>query len=320
MTEQPSSAQLKNAIILTVDRNYLPYALFVIDQIATLSKDRDFDFGILTLDTLGEHALLDRHRVVVRQLPRDEISSNLPHSERISIATYLRFYIPTIFSEYDRVLYLDSDLYIRRGDFSRLLKVDMGGCVLAAARDPSQFRHPGRVHPDMRKLNLGYFPYISAGVLLIDNAAFRANRIAEQALALASERPNELMAYDQTALNAVLKGRFAELPPGWNWLYGFRSLYFTEVYDPPILHFAGHRKPWNKLDGTFPTRYGDAYRNFFGSHFPEIAQAISKPLPISKKPFSHVRVLLNHINGLRRFTKALDAFDGDFDIRPNPTA
>lgn len=320
MTDTRSDTLQAAAIVLTVDRKYLAYALFVIDQIASLCPDRDFDFGILTLDLLDSHPLMQRHAVKVRQLPSSELNAALPHSDRISVATYLRFFVPNLFPEYQRILYLDSDLFVRRGDFSRLLRSDLGGHAIAAARDLSQFRHPGRVHRDMKKLGLGYFPYVSAGVLLIDSARFCSERIAEQALSLAAEHPEELLAFDQTALNVVLHGRFAELPPGWNWLYGFRTLYFTEVYDPPILHFAGRRKPWNTLDGTFPPRYCDAYRQFFGQHFPEMLQQMPSAKPISTRPFAHARILINHINGLRRFTRAIDGFHGDFDIHLTPSA
>lgn len=303
------------AIALTVDRKYLPHALFVIDQIAALHPNRDFDFCILTNDDLPHHALIQTHSIRISKLSEQEILKDFAHSERISVATYLRFFVARQFPEYERILYLDSDLFIRRGDFSRLLRADIGPHAIAAARDPAQFRHPGRLSRDMRALKLPYFPYASAGVLLIDTARFAEEKISERALELALARPQDMELFDQTALNATLLGNFAELPAGWNWLYGFRTLYFTELYDPPILHFAGRRKPWNTGDGQFPVRYGKAYRDFYQRHFPDLVQTLPTSQGPSNNKLAHIRVLFNHMNGLRRLVPAFDAFDGDFDIR-----
>lgn len=303
------------AVVFTVDKKFLPHALFVANQIARLHPARDFDFGIMTMDDLGSHPLIDDLEVKVVRLQEGQVLRSFPHSERISVATYLRFLVPDAFPNYRRILYLDSDLYVRRGDFARLLRADIGDHAIAAARDPVQFRRPHRISKDMKRLNLGDFLYLSAGVLLIDTTRFREKGIAQKALSLVADHPNDMLLFDQTALNAVVQGDFAELPPGWNWLYGFRTLYFTELYDPPILHFAGKRKPWNTFGGEFPVRFGREYAAFLGRHFPEAAREMKALAPPSCNRLAHLRYLINHINGLRRLVPALDEFVGDFDIR-----
>lgn len=304
-----------HAIVFTVDAKFLPYALFTIDQIARLHPNATFDFVIVTQDKLPDHPLIQTHNIRICNLAKDAVGSDFPHTNRISVATYLRFYIARALSEYDRLLYLDSDLYIKRGNFSKLLSVDIGDHPLAGARDPVQFRHPKLHSPDMKALGLGRFKYLSAGVQLIDTTRYNSLRIGERAIELAVASPEKMTVFDQTAINAVLKGGFAELPPIWNWLYGFRTLYFTEVFDPPILHFAGRRKPWNTFGGEIPARYCNSYRDFFRQYFPDLADAMPFAKPISANRLTHARYLLNHLNGLRHLVPAIDSFEHDFDIK-----
>ncbi len=304
-----------HAIVFTVDAKFLPYGLFTIDQIAMLYPDAPFDYIIVTQDDLPDHPLIDAHSIRICNLAKDAVGSDFPHTDRISAATYLRFYIARALPVYSRLLYLDSDLYIRRGNFPKLLSSDIGNHPLAGARDPVQFRHPNFHSPDMKGLGLGRFKYLSAGVQLIDTSRYNSMHIGEQAVELAVAKPEKMAVFDQTAINAVLKGGFAELPPIWNWLYGFRTLYFTEIYDPPILHFAGRRKPWNTFGGEIPKRYCDSYRSFFQQHFPKLADTMPAVKPTSENRLTHARYFLNHLNGLRRMVPAMDSFGHDFDIK-----
>lgn len=304
-----------HAVVITVDRNYFDYGLFVIDQIATLNPQRAFDFAIVTLDDLPHHALIDRHSVRVCKLDDNGVFADFPHSERISVATYLRFYITRALPEYRRALYLDVDIFVARGDIKKLMEIDMGSHPLAGVRDPAQFRHPKRISHDMQGMGFGQFKYLSAGVQLMDVAQYNEMRIGERAVELAVEQPENMRVFDQTAINAILQGGFAELSPVWNWHYGFRTIYFTEIYNPAVIHFAGRRKAWNTLNGEFPCRYAETMRSFFKEHFPERAASMPACQPVSQRKLAHVRYFLNHLNGLRKLAPAFDQFRGDFDVK-----
>ena len=311
---RPAAAD--KAVFLTIDSNYLAFALFTIDQIARSHPHRDFDFCILTTSDLAPHPLIDRYAVRICKLDAASITLDFPSSDLIPIAAYLRFYAArALCDDYRRILYLDADLFLRRGDLSRLMDIDLGDHPLAGARDPVQFRRANHVPKDMKSMGFGYFRYLSAGVQLIDTKRYNDLRIGERAVEIAVDRPAQMMAYDQTAINAVLQGGFAELPPVWNWLYGFRTIYYTELFNPAILHFAGRRKPWNHLNGEFPAQYANAYRAFFRDHFPERMAAMPPSGAPSAVRLRHLRYFLAHINGLRHFVPAMDRFRDDFDIR-----
>lgn len=309
-------AKFANTIVLTADNNYVPYALFFIDQIANAHPDRDFDFCLLTQDDIAPHPLIDQHCIRICKFNNLAIAEKLPSLENIPIATFFRIFAPgSLGNDYRRILYLDCDMFYLRGDLSKLLNIDMGRHALAGARDPIQFRRKNYVPKDMRGLGLGYFKYISAGLLVIDTALFNTREIGNAVMNLVLEKPEKMAVLDQTALNAILQGDWAELPPTWNWLYNFRTIYYTELFDPAILHFVGRRKPWKHLNGEYPAKYSNAYRAFFKENFPSMYEAMPPCAKPSSIKLGHLRYFIKHIIDLPRFVPQMDRFENDFDIK-----
>jgi len=66
----------------------------------------------------------------------DESAFYLEKDSRVSASTYYRFLIPVIFSEYEKIIYLDCDLIVL-DDISHLYDIDIGDNVFGAAKDYS---------------------------------------------------------------------------------------------------------------------------------------------------------------------------------------
>lgn len=310
-------AQHANTIVLAADQNFVPYALFFIDQIATAHPNRDFDFCLLTQDDIAPHPLIDAHDVRICTFTHIELQAKLPAQGHISIAAFLRIFAAEFLAaDYARMLYLDCDMFYLRGDLSKLLNADIGAHAVAACRDPIQFRRKHHTSKDMRDLGYGYFRYLNSGLLLIDTKRFNAANYGAKMSDLILELAGGDQVYlDQSIINATLKGDWAELPLIWNWHYNFRTLYYTELFNPAILHFVGRRKAWNHLNGEYPAKYSDAYRAFFKQHFPVLYNDMppcARPSTIKR---GHLRYFIKHITDLRRFVPKMDRFDGDFDIK-----
>lgn len=309
-------ARFDKAIVLTADNNYVPYALFLIDQIATAHPDRDFDFCLVTQDNITPHPLIEKHSIRVCKITKLEAEDHLPALDHIPIATFLRIFTPGILGDdYRRLLYLDGDMFYLRGNLSDLLDVDMGDHAVAAVMDPVQYRHMDYTPKDIRTLGLGHFKYFNSGLQVYDTARFNKNGHADAAVKLVKENPGKILLLDQTALNAVLKGNWAELSIVWNWIYGFRTIYYAELYNPAILHFTGRRKPWNHLNGEYPAKYSEAYRAFFKKNYPDLHAAMPPCAKPSSVKRGHLRYFLTHIIGLRHFVPNVDRFENDFDIK-----
>jgi lipopolysaccharide biosynthesis glycosyltransferase len=147
-----------------------------------------------------------------------------------SIAVYYRLLAPRLLpKDISKVLYLDADIVVRRS-LTQLWNTDLTNYALAAV---SSFDLP----PGTK--------YFNSGVLLINLQFWRQNDVPERAIAFARNNPDKMQYWDQDALNAILVGRWFELPLWWNWHdWVHTSLPGTKL-EPAIVHFIGGGKPWH---------------------------------------------------------------------------
>ena len=72
--------------------------------------------------------------------------------------------------------------------------------------------------------------------------------------------------HDQSALNAVCRGRRKVMSPRYNYTTPFALAAGVQVYDPVVMHFTGSDKPW-LFEQRPPWRgYGQPYRNMLRDH------------------------------------------------------
>lgn len=180
---------------------------------------------------------------------------HLEKSIHLTIETYYRLFIPLILPEYEKVLYLDSDICVL-ADLEELYNVDINTYPIAAVLD---------VPCDSLKehsLDIGGLDCqktFNAGILLINNKVFEMQKIREKCLALLEEDykrdKRKLIFADQDALNIVLYQNFKQIDKRWNcqpqYLWRLesideplRSKYIAECDNAFIMHYAGDRKPW----------------------------------------------------------------------------
>lgn len=185
------------------------------------------------------------------------------NEKRISRATYLKLLIPDLLPrEHQRALYLDSDMIVEC-DLNQLWALSGRRGVLQAVRDYSiqRLSHPRGV-ARYRELNLSDAPYFNAGMMLIDLARWRTQRISERVIAYLREYAEYVVYEDQDGLNAVIAGEWEELDPRWNqqqvihdqkefdripespFKQMLRTVRGPLVEEPYILHFSSAEKPW----------------------------------------------------------------------------
>lgn len=169
-------------------------------------------------------------------------------SSHITLESYLRILAADLLgAEIDRILYLDCDLVVL-GTLSALWETDIGAHSLAAAPD---------LYGGFRRQALGMpanSPYVNAGVLLLNLARWRRERIAERLIRFIEDR-GELTFHDQDAINAVLHDSILLLERRWNvqaQMYRAKrravgadhAVIREACRSPAILHYAGPEKPW----------------------------------------------------------------------------
>ncbi len=183
-------------------------------------------------------------------------------SGHIGTETYYRFLIQEVLPEYDKVVYLDSDLVVM-GDISELYEIDLGDKLLGAVRDIDflgnlNLKDNNRIKYNRDVLHLSNpYDYFQAGVLLLNTCALRKKHTIEEWLKLTDN--DDLLYDDQDILNMECEGNVEFIPMKWNVVHNCEGrvekvlvhapaelldAYFGSRNKANIIHYAGFHKPW----------------------------------------------------------------------------
>ncbi|WP_406871059.1 glycosyltransferase family 8 protein [Thioclava sp. 'Guangxiensis'] len=306
----------RKAIIFCCDNGYLPYAALAAEQILNSTPTHDFDICIAFNErpvTIPESLA----HLGIRLLKVDigTMFEGLRLDAGKSHDVYLRLALPqALADDYDRILYMDSDIYVQGGDFSALMATDLGDRPLGAVRDNIQWRSPGRRATQFKRLGLPAAPYFNAGVLLMDVANYIASGLLEACLDLGRREAPRMIRHDQNLYNSVLQGNWAELSPFWNWQYSWAARFFCDVQGPNVIHFIGNSKPWKDKDGQFPPRFRQHYSRFIRTHFPEHGDC---HIPEAQLPPDGARMrkmLIKHLLSSKAIARYLARFPTDLTV------
>lgn len=315
MSSRPAKA--RHAVILCCDDNYLPYAAMAMARIRETSTRQDFDLCLCNSESMLElPASLAHLDVRICHIPVGDAFTGLRLDPGRTADIYMRLALPAaLANDYDRILYMDSDIFVQGGDFGSLLAVDLGGHAIGAVRDNIQWRTPSRRATQFKRLGIPAAPYFNAGVLLMDVPEYNRARILERCVELGRANPEKMIRHDQNLYNSVLRGDWAELNPVWNWQYTWSSRLLEAMVDANVVHFIGNRKPWKHTGGEFPLRFRRAYRLFNARHFPDhpVAEGDGTP-PHANIPFLR-KMLLKHLVSQTAMARYLARFPDELTVR-----
>ncbi len=307
----------RTAVVMACDAAYAPYATALAQQIARAHPGRGFDICLASATAFDLPESLSPLRLRRITLPGANPFAGGPHQSRHGAETFLRLLLPRMMAgQYDRLLYLDSDIWHEGGGIDRLMAADLGGAVLGAVRDNTQWRTPGRRNPELRALGLPGWPYFNAGVLLIDTRAWVAAGMEERLVTLWREKGAAMTRHDQSLLNVALEGRWAELSPVWNWQWTWSSRHFAEMAGPRLIHFIGRRKPWGDKGCELPPRFRAGYAEFVARHWPEAGLMAGVDAARPGWPANLRRGLLKHWSAAPAMRRYLDRFPDPFRSLP----
>lgn len=252
----------RQCVLLTCDRACLQPAWFVASQLTAVAGF-EADVIICSGENLGSPGIA---HVQHRQMDVPAFIKLLPHSERLREFAYWRIpAIEELAHTYDRILYLDTDVFVNSNSIGELFKLNMRGHAVAAALDVHQTVRPWRRVAEYEVLDMGHSPYFNSGVLLVDAARWREQRAYARMAELCGAHAPALSRHDQSLLNLAFKDNWLELSPVWNWQYSYRNSFLTEWASPRLIHFAGAHKLWGPPTGHIPRRYREVYADFITS-------------------------------------------------------
>lgn len=240
----------KVAFYITVDANLAGIAEVQARHLRSLWKLHVHlfleDGGEPCLDEVGRDGIF-RHRNVIRALlPKD-----LPKTRTWPEIIYARIFAPQFLVSYDRLIYLDADVFPIRADES-LLTVELPG-GLAAVQDVGTVgmaRVEGGMTPQEWRLSFGmtHDRYFNSGVLVIDRARWVAIDMRRALVQFIAAHGSRLKTYDQDFLNVMFQGRWTELSPKFNFQHALYRHGYETIFPPVFLHFSSMKKPWLRPD------------------------------------------------------------------------
>jgi lipopolysaccharide biosynthesis glycosyltransferase len=153
----------------------------------------------------------------------------------------------------EQIIYLDSDLIIEM-DILKLKDVNLDGKIIGAAARGSSFKYNLEQNFYCNVLHLDpETTSFNSGILVINITDWNKCLIKKKLLAIADKYPNELLAADQTLLNAFFAGNFFHLPFQYNVLW--YAVKKPAVDNNAVFHFVGSPKPWDFFGRQLHTGY-----------------------------------------------------------------
>ena len=186
--------------------------------------------------------------------------STLPH---ISTIAYARLLIPSVLpAGVSRALYLDADILVL-DDLAPLCQLDLEGAVVGAVLDERLDTHVKLGNTCIAGLPLpSVRDYFNDGILLIDVAKWRSERIPEKALEYLERCPHTIYG-DQDALNVACDSVWKNLDPRWNYYQIDLEKPLSDMTPaqrPGIIHFHGWSKPWDASSLNSNAGFYDNFR------------------------------------------------------------
>ncbi|MBY6186841.1 DUF4422 domain-containing protein [Marinobacter hydrocarbonoclasticus] len=211
------------------------------------------------------------------------ISSEMNTSEHFTAATYARLFIPTVFPDYKKIVFIDADMIVC-DDVAKLYDIDLDGKKVGAVKDLVmegfvKFNHPA---PDSFKGHTSYTylkdslgmrdpdNYFQAGLLIMDIERIKSDMDCREMINLIYQR--KYWYHDQDILNKIFEDQVKYIDLSWNVYHGngntddfFPNLNLGSYCDfiearknMKIVHYAGDQKPWINPRVDYAQLYFDA--------------------------------------------------------------
>lgn len=274
-------------VVLAANQNYIPILYTCVQSIVDhVSDENNYKIYILHTDIDQESRTIFTDRLNRENVECIFINVTtyvsgyvLQAKQHISTETFYRFLILEILKDYSKVIYLDSDMIIRR-DLADLFQIDIGDCLIAATKDPDFAGQCNMKNSEMLQYCQNVIGlknpslYFQAGVLLFHVAEF--NKVTSTQALFEMADTGIYRFSDQDILNIVCKGRVFYLDMAWNMLFDCDHFRWHNViryaphtildeYEearkhPYIIHYAGFLKPWMRLGEDFGYAFWETAR------------------------------------------------------------
>lgn len=236
-------------VFFATDNNYAPFVAVTLESILeNCSKEYSYHFHVLTTnldkeyeEKISKYASEDvKIEFISLRSMLTKIKVKFHLRDYYSIETYYRFFIPNMFPQYDKVLYLDCDIAVL-GDIAELYNTDISDCLLGAVSE--EVMTEVKVFGDYveKALDVPVNQYFNAGIMVMNLKELRKENIEEKFFNLIN-RFMFRVTQDEDYLNVLCKNRVKMLDLGWN-----KTAFKNEKFDDKnlkLIHYKINWKPW----------------------------------------------------------------------------
>ena len=211
-------------VFMAVDDGYIPFLGVALKSvIENSSKVNKYEIKILYTNVTEKNKLrikkYEKENISIEFVDLSsklhEIEDKLYTRNYFSNTTYFRLFIPELYPEYDKAVYIDSDT-VTLADIADLYNTDMGDNLIAGIPDGVVQAIP--VFQEYVEKVVGvidYNNYFNAGIIVMNLKALREYKFQEKFLYMLGKIKFEV-AQDQDYMNRLCKGRVKLLGFEWN--------------------------------------------------------------------------------------------------------
>ncbi|MCM1265224.1 MAG: glycosyltransferase family 8 protein [Candidatus Gastranaerophilales bacterium] len=294
---------MKIDIVMITDNNYvMPTLVAITSMIVNKMDTTNYNINILTNELTQENILLlkkcESEQIKINIIDKSEIISRFKDTKQnrhVTTTAILKFYIPEIFSEVDKILYLDGDILVQN-DLSILYAMDMKNYYALVVKDTLSKIFPK--HMKTYKIHNKF--YFNSGVMLLNLKQMRNDGITNKLIDYKVKIETPFM--DQDALNAIIGNNVSYISYKYNFLNYYTevlsfdelSKFFEEKFlsteediykECTILHLGGKEKPWKYEMGYLSNLYKLYYEKTPLSSEQLVLQALLNKKVHKKKTF-----------------------------------
>jgi len=247
-------------IFFTIDEQYVPFLDVAIRSIMeNASNEYNYEIKVLYqgLDENQKYAIASLAKdkenfeieMVYMQEKLDTITNKEKNWLKWTLSIYFRLFIAELFPEFDKGIYLDSDIIVL-GDIAELYNTSLEDNIIGAIADYSVYDNPILGKYMEEAVGVNRHEYINSGVLVMNLKKMRQKKFSQNFMRLLNTYHFDNVAPDQDYFNAMCNGNIKYIDKCWDSMPGGEK-----IQNPKLIHYNLFHKPWHYDDVLYQEHF-----------------------------------------------------------------